>query len=93
MKGHCSQTRMSGTCFKAPAIVRNQYRLSLKCAATGIPPLDITLYSSDVLQKIEANGVNTTYFTSITMNQIYSADYHCNVSTHFWWNDKESGSK
>ena len=65
---------------KELAIVRNHDGLSLKCAATGIPAPDITLYSGDMLQKIEANGVETTNFTSITINQIHSTAYNCNAS-------------
>ena len=33
-----------------------------------------------MLQKIEANAVETTNFTLITINQIHSAAYHCNAS-------------
>ena len=71
---------------QAPAIkelsyFRNQDGLSyLTCSATGVPALNITLYSSETEQRIQVYGIKNTNYTSATVNQLYSGRYHCKAS-------------
>ena len=63
------------------ALVRNQDKLPiLTCVATGVPAPNITVFSNETGQKLHANGVEKTNFTSVTINQLFSGTYYCQAS-------------
>ena len=63
------------------AMVRNQDKLPiLTCVATGVPAPNITVFSNETGQKLHANGVEKTNFTSVAINQLFSGNYYCQAS-------------
>ena len=67
--------------IKELGVIKNNEGLHyLTCSASGVPAPNITLFSSDRNQTLQVNGAEDTNFTSVTMNQLFSGNYHCKAS-------------